>query len=242
MPIEGQFMPVVVKTRTALRRIPRILYPRKHLLHIILNIPLDNIHLYYIFPTVIILNISYLRIFIFLLHQIIQMVCLHLFYDLHQSVVECCCQIHLSVVLLFEIWEFLYVWGLFWNHRVAEFQDVHYLVVYWLLLELRQVGKRIFLAQFHPFFSRHFKLLHSAALGDQLSCTSLAEVFLSIFSLNPKLCFFARMVAAHQNIFGIQQSTGGPGRFLEIGFLPGQMVEHQGFLGLLMLGRDERLR
>ena len=103
MPIEGQFMPVVVKTRTALRRIPRILYPRKHLLHIILNIPLDNIHLHYIFPTVIILNISYLRIFIFLLHQIIQMVCLHLFYDLHQSVVECCCQIHLSVVLLFEI-------------------------------------------------------------------------------------------------------------------------------------------
>lgn len=50
------------------------------------------------------------------------------------------------------------------------------------------------------------------------------------------------MVATHQNIFGIQQSTGGPGRFLEIGFLPGQMVEHQGFLGLLMFGRDERLR
>ena len=103
MPIEGQFVPVMVKARTALGRIPRILYPRKHLLHIILNIPLDNIHLHDILPTVIVLNISYLRILVLLLHQIVQMVCLHLVYDLHQPVVECCCQVHLPVVLLFEI-------------------------------------------------------------------------------------------------------------------------------------------
>ena len=57
----------------------------------IFYIILDVINLDYIFSEVIILNISYLSVFISFLHQIFKMIRLHLFYDFDQSIVKSTC-------------------------------------------------------------------------------------------------------------------------------------------------------
>ena len=102
----------------------------------ILDIVLDDIYFDNVLPQIIVLDISNLRIFVSLLHKITEMIFLHLFNYLYQSIIECSRQICLLLIFPLQISEFLDITTMFSDHNIAKLQDLHNLLINWLILIL----------------------------------------------------------------------------------------------------------
>lgn len=100
------------------------------------DVVLDHVDLDDVLPQCIVLDVCDLRVFIFFLGQVADMIVFHLLDDLYESVVERSGQVDLVGVVLFDFAEFLDVGGVLGDHLIAEFKDIDGLLIYWFVLVL----------------------------------------------------------------------------------------------------------
>lgn len=106
----------------------------------VLNIILNHIDFNDIFSKVIVLDIRNLSVFIFLLHQITQVIRLHFLDDLDQPIIKSSRHIRLMTVFFLKTTKLIDVSAVLVYNRVAHLQNIHYIVIYRIFLVLRQIG------------------------------------------------------------------------------------------------------
>lgn len=137
MPEEGKLLAIVIQAFSALGSFSGVLDAFQDFSHVIFDVVFDDIDFDDVLSQVVVLDICDLSVFVAFLHEITEMVGLHLFDYLDQPVVECSSNVGLMGVLLLQTTESLYILAVLVDNCVAQLQGINYLMVNGLVFVFR---------------------------------------------------------------------------------------------------------